>query len=111
MTESEFQANVIDLAHMLGWRVTHFRPAKTKHGWRTPLAGDPGFPDLVLARGGRVIFAELKSERGRLTADQEAWLDQLAQPVGPQVVERIASHEVYVWRPSHVDHVARVLRW
>lgn len=76
MTEAEFQQRVIDTARLYGWRVAHHRPARTKHGWRTPTQGDPGFPDLVLARGGKVILAELKSTAGRLRPDQTEWLQQ-----------------------------------
>lgn len=75
MTEAELQACVIDLAHVLGYRVAHFRPAQTAHGWRTPVGADgKGFPDLVLARVGRLIFAELKAAGRSLTAAQWDWL-------------------------------------
>lgn len=92
MSEDELQAAVIDLARLLGWRVAHFRPARTDHGWRTPMQGDPGFPDLVLANGDRVIFAELKSETGRVSLDQTAWI--AAVTAHPPFVEGV------VWRPS-----------
>lgn len=78
MTERDLQAWVIVLARLLGWRVAHFRPARTAHGWRTPVAGDgAGFPDLVLVRGERMLFRELKTERGKLRPEQEAWLSAL----------------------------------
>lgn len=81
VTERELQTAVIECARLLGWRVAHFRPALTARGWRTPVEGDgAGFPDLVLARPGRLIFAELKSERGRVSDEQNAWLDALATP-------------------------------
>ena len=98
--EAAWQAQVIALAHLFGWRVAHFRPARTVHGWRTPVAADgAGFPDLVLV-GPRVIFAELKSQRGRVSAAQRAWLDALSE----------AGVEAYLWRPSQFDEVADVLR-
>lgn len=77
MTEAEFQRRVIDTAVLHGWRVHHSRPARTGRGWRTPIEGHPGVPDLVLARGGTVLLAELKSDRGRISIDQGAWLDAL----------------------------------
>lgn len=77
MTEAEFQQRVIDTARLYGWRVAHHRPARTKHGWRTPIQGDPGFPDLVLAKNGQVIVAELKSNTGSIRDCQEDWLDEL----------------------------------
>ena len=88
-TEEELQKAVIELAQFLGWRVAHFRPARTEKGWRTPVQGDgKGFPDLVLARHGRVLFAELKSEKAKLSAEQDLWLYEL----GPSFSR--------VWRPS-----------
>ena len=38
----------------------------------------------------RVIYAEIKLERGRLSAEQDAWLEVL----------REAGQEVYVWKPA-----------
>lgn len=100
ITEGAWQANVIELAHVLGWRVAHFRPARTLHGWRTAVAADGcGFPDLVLTRE-RLVVAELKARRGRLTADQRAWLDALAA----------AGVEAYLWRPDDWPHVCDVLQ-
>lgn len=91
MTEQELQVAVIECARLLGWRVAHFRPAETAKGWRTAVEGDgKGFPDLVLVRGRRLIFAELKAETGRLSADQVAWLAAL------QDTRRV---EVAVWLP------------
>jgi hypothetical protein len=90
MSEAELQECVIATAHLFGWRVAHFRAAQTKHGWRTPVAADgKGFPDCVLVRD-RVIFAELKAERGRTSPEQLDWLAALAN----------ANAEQYVWRPS-----------
>ena len=66
-----------------------------------------GFPDRTLARD-RVIFAELKRElTGKKSEDanrvpspaQIEWLDRLAR----------AGAEVYLWRPSDLDEIARVL--
>ena len=57
------------------WR--HARPARTAGGWRTPVQGDKGAPDLLLARGGQVILAELKRDGKNPTADQVAWLNAI----------------------------------
>jgi hypothetical protein len=51
-TEDEFQTAIITAARLMKWtRIVHFRPARTKHGWQTPLQGDNGFPDLLMIRG------------------------------------------------------------
>jgi hypothetical protein len=73
MNEADYQARIIDTARLHGWRCAHFRPAHTAKGWRTPIEGDRGFPDLVLARDGHIIIAELKSDRGRLGPGQSEW--------------------------------------
>lgn len=100
-TEAGLQEAVIALAKLRGWRVAHFRPARTEKGWRTPVEGDAGFPDLVLVRGGRLIFAELKSQRGKVTLDQHEWLDELGS------VEGI---EARVWRPQDWPPIEAGLR-
>jgi len=62
----------------------------------------PGFPDLVLTnlRQGRLIFAELKTDTGRTTPHQDAWLTAL----------RAAHCEVYVWRPIDLPDIPAILR-
>lgn len=74
MTEEELSIAIIQAALFLGWKCHHDR--------RSDLArqqGTPGFPDLVLIRGGRIWMLELKSDSGHLTRDQLAW--QLEMPV------------------------------
>ena len=73
MTEQQLLDAIVQAAKLHGWMVAHFRPALTAKGWRTPMQGDPGFPDLVLARKGEVLFLELKSQKGRMTEAQTAW--------------------------------------
>lgn len=100
ISEAEFTAQVIELAHLLGWRVAHFRPAWTNKGWRTPVQGDgKGFPDLVMVKGERLIFAELKSETGRMTPEQDAWHDAL-RPTGALMA---------VFYPRHWDVIVEIL--
>lgn len=100
-TERGFAEAVIEMARLLGWRVAHFRPARTLRGWRTAVEGDGvGFPDLVLVRPPRLIAAELKSARGRLTAEQGEWLRLLSA----------AGVETHIWRPADWDDVEEALR-
>lgn len=89
-SEDEFQADVIGLAKLLGWRVYHTRDSR---------GSDSGFPDLVLVRRGRLIFAELKTDTGKLRPVQEAWLTDLLE----------TKAEVYLWRPSCWGEIERVL--
>jgi hypothetical protein len=90
-TEREFQASVVKYAKMLGYRVYH------THDSRRSVAG---FPDLVLVRRPRIVFAELKSQRGRVTDDQAYWIRDL----------RACGAEVYLWRPSDWPAVEGILR-
>jgi len=101
MTEAQLQDAIATYARTIGWTVAHFRPARTNQGWRTAGAYDAaGFPDLVLVRGPRLIFAELKSHSGKVRPDQQWWLDRL----------ETTPAEVYVWRPDDwPSTVTRVL--
>ena len=97
ITERAFTAQVIALARWHKWRVAHFRPAQTQSGrWITAMQGDVGFPDLVLARAGKVLFAELKSESGKLTRKQMEWAHEL----------RI----MRIWRPRDIDLIEAELK-
>lgn len=101
--EAEFQSAVIQAARYNGWRVHHTRTVQIRPGvWATPLQGDSGFPDLVLAHPDRgVIFAELKSARGRLSPEQDRWIRTLVA----------CGAEAYVWRPTDmVTILNRLLR-
>ena len=95
--EKDWQQQVKDLARMLGWKTYHTLRSK---------GSDPGFPDLVMARSNfrrtmtRLIVAELKREGENPTAGQQEWLNFFKD----------ISAEVYVWRPSDLEEVKRVLR-
>lgn len=90
MTEQQLLDSVLELCHLLGLRTMHQRPARTQQGWRTAVSGDgKGWPDLVIV-GHKMIIRELKSSRGRLTAEQQAWITHLSA----------AGVDVDVWRPS-----------
>jgi hypothetical protein len=103
-SESELQSTIIDIAHRFGWLVHHARPARTRSGgWATPIQGDKGFPDLVLAKNGRIIIAELKSAKGRLSPEQETWVRALG------CCEEDPPIEVYVWRPADLDEIIEKL--
>jgi VRR-NUC domain len=78
LSEADFQRRVIDTAKLAGWMVAHFRPALTRSGrWATPMQGDKGLPDLVLAKDGRLLLAELKTDTGQVSKEQRAWLAEL----------------------------------
>lgn len=80
MTERELQENVLSLAKALSYLSYHTHDSRRSQ---------PGFPDLVLAKPGRLIFIELKTAKGKLTAAQTIWLAALTD----------AGAEAYVFRP------------
>ncbi len=99
MTETELKDAVIELAGWLGWMVHHDRPAQNRRGeWATHIQGDKGFPDLCMARDGHVVFAELKSEKGRKANAQATWA--LAIATDGSTLTRGGTHSYHEWRPS-----------
>ena len=69
MTEKEFQAQIVELVGLLGGMVYHTYDSRRSAS---------GFPDLtIVTRDRRLIFAELKNDRGRLTEYQKSWLEAL----------------------------------
>ncbi len=102
LSEREFQKQVIQLARLFGWRVAHFDASVRVVGKERRFVGDvgsKGFPDLVLARNDRLVFVELKAEKGRVSPAQQEWLDDLGKAIP----------EVYLWRPSDLTLIANVL--
>lgn len=79
MSEADWQQQVAQFARFRGWLVFHARPARTARGWATPVQYDGmGYPDLTLVRDGRApVWVELKSGRGKATAEQARWLAAL----------------------------------
>lgn len=101
ITERDFLAQVIDLAHVYHWRVAHFRPSRTKYGWTTAVQADgAGFPDLVLVRPPRCLFVEVKTETGQPSDKQYEWLRELSGCPGISVC---------IWRPHQFEEIAQIL--
>lgn len=69
MTEGQLQANILDLARRQGLLTFHLRDSRRNMG--------VGFPDLVIAGRGGVIFRELKNDFLQPTPEQAAWLETL----------------------------------
>jgi hypothetical protein len=92
VSERDFQRQVLDLARILGW--TAYHPTLSKWSER-------GWPDLAMVRPPRLVFVELKRERGTATEAQVRWLALLGGCTGV---------EAYLWRPSDLERIAEVLR-
>ena len=91
-TEKQFQSSVMQLARLTGWCFYH------THNSRKSAAG---FPDLVLVRKHRLIFAELKTDKGKVSVDQELWLAALGAVPGI---------EALCWRPSDWGEIETTLK-
>lgn len=78
-TEAARQGAIENALDIGGWRWTHFRPAQTEKGWRTPLSGHPGFVDLFAVHEIRQheIFIEVKADGGKRDDDQVKWAQAL----------------------------------
>ena len=109
MTEAEWMDQLIGttpghegIAVWLGWEAVHFRPARTAHGWRTPVQGTlgAGWPDLLLVRPPRIMAVELKADGKKATPEQQRVLALLAA----------AGVETHVWTPSQWEDVVASLR-
>lgn len=85
MSEAQLQRAVLELARYLGYLAYHTHDSRRS---------EPGFPDLCLVKGRRLVFAELKTDKGKLRPEQTVWLDAL------RMVEQRSGCEVYLWRPS-----------
>jgi hypothetical protein len=101
-SEAQVQATLVDAARLHGYMVAHFRPAQTGRGWRTPVEGDAGFPDLVLARAGTVFAFEVKGPKGQPSYEQLCW--QAALGVGSPATLRAA-----IVTPDRLDAALRAL--
>lgn len=94
ITERAWQEQVTDLARLLGYRVYH--------PW-TSIHSAAGWPDLVLCRPGRLVIAELKTGRRKVTPAQASWLELL---------DTVPGVEVYCWRPDDpgLEAIAQLLQ-
>lgn len=91
ITEKQLESQVKDLAKMFNWMYYHT--------WRS-IHSPAGFPDCVMIRDDRIVVAELKSERGKVTPQQEGWL---------KAFKATGMAECYLWRPSDFDEIVRIL--
>lgn len=92
VSEKAFMGRVIERAKLHGWRVYHTHDSRRS---------EKGFPDLVLVKNGRCVFAELKRSRAESpTAEQVAWLADLAACGLP----------AHLWTPEAWDEIEATLK-
>ena len=90
MSEKEFQAQVVQLARLLGWRVYHTHDSR-----RSPA----GFPDLVLVRN-CILFVELKTDCGTVKLEPTEWIEAIVAAGGTAAI----------WRPKDWKQIEAILR-
>ena len=95
MLEKDLVRHIVKAAKDLGYMVTHFTSTQTEGRHRTALQGDKGFPDLVIANGRVVLFVECKSQVGRMSPEQHAWMAVL------RVTGVDGPVKTYEWRPMN----------
>jgi hypothetical protein len=89
MTRPQLQTAVLQVAKLNDWEA-HTTDARRIEG---------GFPDLTLVRPPRLVFAALKTARGRMTEPQKRWRDKLLE----------TQAEWYLWRPADLEMIVLLL--
>ena len=95
ISESEFQQSVVAAFLAAGWTVYHNPDSRRSSA---------GWPDLQLLKPAgphgpaQLVFAELKTARGRLSRTQKAIAQALTD----------AGQEVYIWRPADWPQIEQV---
>jgi hypothetical protein len=104
MTEGELQGSIVERADLTGRLVFH-DPNLHKCPGCGRVNGDGrrrGFPDLVIPVPPVLHLWELKTMRGRLSTDQEIWLNELA---------RCTTVQSGLVRPSDLEDTLGLLSW
>ncbi len=92
VSEAQLHHAVTDMAERLGWLVWHDNDSRRN---------DPGFPDLLCIHPDHgVIWLELKTMKGRVRPEQQAWIDLLRQ----------ARQRAFVVRPTDMDFLESLFR-
>ena len=91
MSEDRFRHDVLALATEMGL-LTHYCGDARKCGGRR------GFPDLVVVGKYGVLFAELKTDAGDTSLEQDLWLWTLNSASGRSSLVSVA-----LWRPGDLS--------
>jgi Holliday junction resolvase len=91
ISEAEFQAQVVELAKLWGWRAYHTFDSRKSVA---------GFPDLILIRGERLLAVELKTDKGDTTPEQTDWL---------MAFGRVTDCTSFLWKPAFWRQIEKEL--
>lgn len=78
-TEKEIQNEIRRYLQIRGWYVIRIQQGMGAH---------KGLSDLIAVKSGRVVFAEIKTPRGRLSEYQERFREEIAAHGGEYAVLR-----------------------
>src|SRR5262252_8810705 len=92
MSEAALLEHIRALARQYRWLVYHTHDSR---------GSEAGFPDLCMVNGRRLVFWELKTQRGKVTIAQAQWLERLS---------RVQLVEARVVRPADVEDIPGWLR-
>jgi hypothetical protein len=95
VSEAEWMVAVADRLDFYGWTWHDTWPTHRTPGRWTPEHAAKGVPDLICLRPPRVLWLEIKTETGRVSLHQEAWIKGLRQ----------SGQEAYI------VHIPRQLQW
>lgn len=93
-TERDFQTYLERQMRSRGWSVYSIRRSDLA---QATLAG---YPDITAWRDQRLIFAELKTDKGRLSKAQVEVLESL---------KMLEMAEIYVWRPADIQDIEKII--
>jgi hypothetical protein len=108
VNEAVFQAWVMDVARMTGWRCWHVpAPMVNRGGTWVGAKQAAGIADLIMLHDDppRLIFAEIKGDHGRLSERQREFLSAVKSVGG--VCDAV---EAYVWTPGMEEAIEAVLK-
>lgn len=91
MTEAQLLDTIRHAARQAGWLFYHVTLS---------MYGARGLPDVVMVKDGKLAFWELKSAKGKVTPEQQVWLDELA---------KVPGLDVRVVRPANLEAAYKFL--
>ena len=80
-------------------QVTSFLVVDTEQGFRPGRGGTrvtPGLSDLILVGHGRIVFVEMKSQKGRQTPEQRAFQEAVERSGGTYLLWR-SDVDAWMW--------------
>ena len=92
--ELAFRQRIVDLATVHGWLVYYVRDART--------VSIKGFPDLVMLNPFRRVlaFVELKTPKGKLTPEQEVWMEG---------IRKVMTLQTHVITTDELEHMQKII--